>query len=91
MSAYTKGKWYAEGSYVRVPDQALADVFLPQADVRFADREQEAFANARIMAAAPELLEALKATLIYLNPTLRPTPEAIHKMVDAAIAKAEGK
>ena len=48
-------------------------------------------ADANLLKAAPELLEALKATLVYLNPTTKPAPEELHKMVDAAIAKAEGR
>jgi hypothetical protein len=58
----------------------------------------EAKANARLIAAAPELLAALKECLDYIEVTMEgedlkqfPTERSAIKQARAAIAKAEGK
>lgn len=48
----------------------------------------ESKANARLIAAAPELLDALKAARAILNPEISPNACA---MADFAIAKAKGE
>jgi len=58
--------------------------------------DDEGVANARLIAAAPELLEALKIFLNEFNDfeVMKRTPIAYHKVVKAAhaaIAKAEGE
>lgn len=50
------------------------------------DREPERLANARLIAAAPELLNALR--VIYANAA--ESPEWIRARIGPAIAKAEG-
>jgi hypothetical protein len=48
-------------------------------------------ANARLMAASPELLEAAKAAKKYLEPDLVEPGRTVFWKLVAAIAKAEGK
>jgi hypothetical protein len=49
-------------------------------------------ANAALIAAAPEMLEALIKTRLYLEDLgLGQEEKMLHKIVDEAIAKAEGK
>ena len=59
---------------------------------------EEAKANARLIAAAPDLLEACKAAIANSEKTLaedggfrQPEAQHVFDMVSAAIAKAEGK
>jgi hypothetical protein len=100
---HTKGPWRASGGSLTVPkchvmsgngkdSYALAHVF--------GESDTERMANARLIAAAPELLEALKGTVAELErmhehylkacrggcPTL-----ACVEYAEAAIAKAEGR
>ncbi|MGE0528775.1 MAG: hypothetical protein AB7G93_09415 [Bdellovibrionales bacterium] len=55
------------------------------------DREQEE-ANARLIAAAPTMLEALKQVVVFYDPLVhREVPvHELREVVRAAIAKAEG-
>lgn len=90
MSEYTKGPW-------RVSDQVshrVVDDFATIAHCNVSSRfTNEAEANARLISAAPELLEALKAAEIGLM-LCAPLPgydmNTLH-LIRAAIAKAEGK
>lgn len=62
-----------------------------------ATSQVEAVANAHLIAAAPELLEALKEMLAEKDDYMRrnklgdPLRETVSKMARAAIAKAEGR
>ena len=47
--------------------------------------------NGPVMAAAPELLAALKEALLYIGPTMRPAPDELYAKIESAIAKAEGQ
>lgn len=51
----------------------------------------ESAANAHLMAAAPELLEALEQCITFLAPHVRPASEDTYAAVIRAIAKAEGR
>lgn len=53
---------------------------------------EEAYANARLIAAAPDLYEALKDVLKHGGSTSGEwVPEQYYKAAEAALAKAEGK
>jgi len=61
-------------------------------DVHFTGNADETNANARLIAAAPELLESLhgaKAAIIHLNG--KTACEKTLQVIDAAIAKAKGE
>jgi hypothetical protein len=94
MSKHTEGPWIAVGGWVEHPDDAIADICscYPRAlGQEHLDRPyEEVDANARLIAAAPEMLEALKAinTAFQWNEQMaRPVFDKVH----AAIAKAEGR
>lgn len=102
MSAkHTRGPWEIkpeefDRNYDRIRGGRLgcrykiANVCLPEFQNPDSQEIEESRANARLIAAAPDLLEALKITrdrLIFLG--LSKHSEAV-KTCDAAIAKAEG-
>lgn len=78
---------------------SLAHVFIPdEAEIGYTDgahNESAAEANARLIAAAPDLLEALLAVRadddVCSLDGIPPLPMRIREMVDAAIAKATGQ
>lgn len=78
---HTPGPWYAEESWVLkdIGDRAYHIT-------KCADWSEETEANAHLIAAAPDLLEALKGVLRVAD---RATVE--FDAARAAIAKAEGK
>jgi hypothetical protein len=87
---YTKGKWafnnefWLGGGYiVTAPKQNIAEVF--------GDTLEQGEANARLIAAAPAMYEALKkaSELCDLREFAGGAP--VQYMVDAAIKAAEGK
>jgi len=91
MSKHTPGPWFAVGAQVEIEDDSVPDIctcdpqMMRQSHLDWHPRTVEA--NARLIAAAPELLEALervKATGVFLGAI----PQ---EMVDAAIAKAKGE
>ena len=100
MTKHTKGPWTAtkhDQHWVRVNVTIKAGgntwvAFMPDED------KEERMANARLMAAAPDLLEALEnavSELDYLTVApdsdyARPDDEII-KAAEAAIAKAKGE
>lgn len=61
-TAHTEGPWQTNGGIVRTVDENSITV-RKIATVHGEFGEAEKIANARLIAAAPELLEALKATL----------------------------
>jgi hypothetical protein len=94
MSAHTPGPWRATGR--RVVKWSDGGVGIGIADCSFAIPEvtDECLANARLIAAAPDLLDALRTLL----PQISDRPEAASAFPDedlapglAAIAKAEGR
>ena len=71
MTKHTDGPWYAVSRMVEVAKDKAPDIcttnpqMFGQGHLKRSMREQ--IANARLIAAAPQLLEALEATLIELE------------------------
>lgn len=94
---YTKGTWIAlptgggKGFYILAPNiREIAQVHEYPSD----RGNHFAKANARLIAAAPQLLEALRACLTRLEVTAKHYPNfGLDEIMQAhqAIAKAEGK
>lgn len=84
---HTPGPWYATGVHVqsKVLEQ---DNYVCKAE---GDTPEQAESNARLIAAAPELLEALKAILSLVGNANTTTTELTLRQARAAIAKAEGR
>ena len=96
MSKHTPGPWKAIGC--EVYEDLTGGDFICEIDRRTLDRpDTENVANARLIAAAPELLEALRALDAHFASSkevnhgyaCRADGE-MHSLVRAAIAKAEG-
>ena len=102
MIGHTPGPWEVEldvgqdGDIGVFAEQLTAIAFVNCREVpedTDPPREQ-ALANARLIASAPDLLEALKNAENYLDSSLSPCEarcECIIHLVWAAIAKAEGR
>ncbi len=79
MSKHTPGPWIEVGRYIETDGHILCEMFS-------ARTRDERDANQRLIAAAPELLEALKLAQSIIG-----HPEDAHsKLISAAIDKAEG-
>lgn len=108
MTGFTKGEWWASGSRVFAHSENPLDADDPMLvahvdasgadcdmDVRI-DHDTEATANARLIAAAPDLYEALrsvsKVIVAYLNDAGASIEDlnACVNSIDAALAKAAG-
>ena len=86
MTTYTQGKWiYRGNSCVGTANQLVACVY-PMED----ERPQENAANARLIAAAPDLLEALKL-MVEIVELVVPFEGASMRRARAAITKATGE
>ncbi len=78
MSTHTPGPWTEVGRYIETDECTICEMFS-------ARTREERDANQRLIAAAPELLEALKLAQSIIG-----HPEDAHsKLISAAIAKAE--
>lgn len=101
QSKHTPGPWHTDGEcgniftayYDGQLNGYLATVSIDGliANTR-SDRKQEGLANARLIAAAPDLLEALKIILVQYGDDDRDNSVRLHtiNIVKAAITKAEG-
>ena len=80
MSGHTSGPWEADGTliFMRPPNGELGGGF----DIRDCPKPE---ANARLIASAPDLLEALELAVYEVRKTM--TSEC-SEMCEAAIAKA---
>lgn len=103
--SHTPGPWDCDTLYTSEEDvpfslsKEVRAVMSPNGDVAYLanalDSDQTIMANARLIAAAPELLAALKAALPVLesDANRREIPDwerALVNLARAAIAKAEG-
>jgi hypothetical protein len=88
MSKHTPGPWQVyRRSIVTASDKSIVAEIVVNGD------QSETKSNAYLIAAAPNMLEALKqAKTAMLKTGPRPnTDDEIMHLLDAAIAKAEGK
>ena len=108
-SKHTPGPWMAASkasSIVGLPvvaktGRSIASVTFFNLGERFDHHEQESYANARLIAAAPGMLAALKEAADFMSdiardhhPNWRPEmcdPDSVLGKVYAAIARAEGR
>lgn len=99
--SHTKGPWSMRERYIRVLDSTVTlDVFAVTAnrgedtvcEIPMGD-DSTAEANARLIAAGPELLEAAKAALARFQEDHCDGHHEQHpaSLLEAAIAKAEGR
>jgi hypothetical protein len=98
MSEHTPGPWLREGNTIyalmhhgwRKGVEQMRNRFTTfvQKDREISDKELEA--NARLICAAPELLEALKLCRPHMYDHASNTPDEAFNKLCAAIAKAEG-
>ena len=87
---YTPGPW----KYVPTAGSSVAFYIKSRyviAGVEDTDDIREARNNARLMAAAPELLEALKHAVDWLNAAGVAESMPVQQQARAALAKAEGR
>lgn len=94
MAGHTPGPWALRRGHSVVEIRTVAGLAVAQttSDAYWQSFSAEADANARLIAAAPEMLEALKQAREYLRYSLGSTSETNpYPAIDAAIAKAEGR
>lgn len=92
MTAHTPGPWVVTvtddgGSMVHAPNCAIATVW-PAPDSKAGDNRQSAI-NARLIAAAPEMLEALQRVIRLVGDPEQTLADIVN-CAHAAIAKATG-
>lgn len=83
MSEHTPGQWTASGNGIHVGTRCVATTHMEPREQRTAD--------AKLIAAAPDMLEALRALRAYAIPGMDWSDDAgkeLLKMADEAIAKA---
>jgi len=81
MNAHTPGPWYQHRETVQAPNGTLV--------ATLANANGTCNDNARLIAAAPELLEALQMALPHLE-SVAMKDNAAYALARAAIAKATG-
>jgi len=87
MSAHTTGPWHIDGSDVFAKDDSL----VVDCSIAIARPDLEICANARLIAAAPDLLQALDDLLLCIEvDALMPESVSFMRQARAAIAKATG-
>jgi len=92
MSKHTPGPWRTTGLNVRSGDALVAVIVDHWADEKTPEPEKEA--NARLIAAAPDLLDALKTMVMAFHTYAPKTDGAEYNCVieaHAAITKAKGE
>lgn len=94
MSGHTPGPWFITGSmtkYVeaRIPGRMIQEVAACGPTAADDGYGEQQMANARLIAAAPDLLEALSEVVEWLEHGDHAGP--MHSKARAAIAKARGE
>ena len=90
MSKHTPGPWVAKGPSVETEDGGLIAAVLDPTERGTTVPDPYVVANAHLIAAAPDLLEALKKALnVLVSEPANITYRAHREIVEAAIAKAE--
>lgn len=92
MAQHTPGPWYrsTSGRYIRYDMPPMTGANVCDLDV-FGGPPDEAEANARLIAAAPDLLAACKLVVACYKGTTAHEQVPAWEAVLAAIAKAEGR
>ena len=101
MSKHTQGNWSVlpeecDKPYIRIRGTRLggrykiANVITPIYDGAASQEAEETRANARLIAAAPDLLDALEY-MVNTCPAIDPSGEDAHTRARYAIAKATGE
>ena len=85
---HTLGPWVAENSSVIGPDNKIV-VGCIRGSIDRKDHEED-YATARLIAAAPELLEVARMAELFAKGEALPTREQLIEFSRAAIAKATG-
>lgn len=94
MSHYTQGDWsFVETAMANTFPSTFANIYVGPGEghhhvARINGRRAEAVQNARLVSAAPDMYEALKACQVELAKRL--LCEDLFEMVNLAIAKANG-
>lgn len=88
MSKHSSGPWSIDGSDIRDANGELIScayaMNMPDGTLK---RTETTFANASLIAAAPELLEALRSSLVYIA---QEGTDEEYAIANAAIDKATG-
>lgn len=99
MSNHTAGPWFADGHFVGTNEQDTQTVaYVDDHRNKKLRTDEEHRANARLIAAAPEMLEAMRDALGNLGDIVRHAePESVREQAEATwhalkavIKKAEG-
>lgn len=86
MTKHTSGPWQLEGFNIRISDKSY---YLLNNQASLSAGELRA--NSNLIAAAPELLEALKMASDFLNyGEAMHSSKLVYDIIEVAIAKAEG-
>lgn len=86
---HTPGPWFVKGQFIGPRLSEDSGIQLKVARVAGDETDAEADANAHLIAAAPDLLEALVEAAEFIQPFNR--AEDLLDRIDAAIAKATGR
>jgi hypothetical protein len=86
---YTKGEWYIEKTYGSIPEIRTKERRIAKPLYHMGSEDPEVEANSYLIAAAPDMYEALQAAKEYLY--LSGVGMGIYNLVCDALNKAEGR
>ena len=98
MSSHTPGPWFQVGAWVEIESDDVADICTCHTEdfgqAHLGRSAEEMMANACLIAAAPDLLEALEMVRDADNDRaadgMETIPDIARAKIDRAIAKAKG-